>query len=409
MGSMRNGALAGSALLLAGLFTATPAVAAVECDGKQATIVGTPDDDTLRGTPKDDVIAGLGGSDSIDGRGGNDTLCGGGKGDGLVGGAGDDALFGGRGADGLDGGDGNDTISTNAGPFHYIVPGPGDDVVAGDSGEDQLDYSASDAGVVVDLGEGTATGQGTDTLAGIEIIYATRFDDTITGDDRPNVLVGRDGDDTLSSGGGGRLLLGFRNVEQFGASDVMFGGNGDDTMTGGEGFDMVGYFDAPAAMTVNLAIGVATGEGTDTLNQIEGIGSSRVGDTLIGDGGDNAFALAGGDHTVDGGGGEDIASFLYALGEGGTNIGVEVDLAAGTATGQGEYILTSIESVLGTVGPDTLSGNAGANVLKGRGGDDELFGLAGDDHLRGDKGNDSGDGGEGSDICSVETKTACEG
>jgi RTX calcium-binding nonapeptide repeat (4 copies) len=55
--------MATAALLLPGVFAATtpPAHAAgYECDGKAATIVGTPGDDVLTGTSGDDVIVGRG-------------------------------------------------------------------------------------------------------------------------------------------------------------------------------------------------------------------------------------------------------------------------------------------------------------------------------------------------------------
>jgi hypothetical protein len=46
------------------------------CRGQLATIIGTPQDDSLTGTPGDDVIVGLGGDDEIYGNGGNDIICG---------------------------------------------------------------------------------------------------------------------------------------------------------------------------------------------------------------------------------------------------------------------------------------------------------------------------------------------
>ncbi len=56
----------------------SPAADAVPplCDGKLATLVGTPGDDVLKGTKGDDVIVGLGGDDRLVGRGGADTICG---------------------------------------------------------------------------------------------------------------------------------------------------------------------------------------------------------------------------------------------------------------------------------------------------------------------------------------------
>ena len=47
------------------------------CNGRPATIVGTPGNDRLEGTAGDDVIAGLGGNDRLAGLDGDDVLCGG--------------------------------------------------------------------------------------------------------------------------------------------------------------------------------------------------------------------------------------------------------------------------------------------------------------------------------------------
>ena len=47
------------------------------CDGKPATIVGTPGDDVIDGTSRSDVIHGLGGNDTINGLDGDDFICGG--------------------------------------------------------------------------------------------------------------------------------------------------------------------------------------------------------------------------------------------------------------------------------------------------------------------------------------------
>ena len=68
------------------------------CNGKTATLVGTPENDVLIGTTGEDVILGLGGDDVIKGGGGNDTMCAG------------------PGADVVEGGHGDDWISGESGP-----------------------------------------------------------------------------------------------------------------------------------------------------------------------------------------------------------------------------------------------------------------------------------------------------
>jgi len=74
------------------------------CNGLDATIIGSENDDDLDGTPGADVIVGLGGNDRIDSLDGDDVICGGDGDDDLFGGAGGDLLFGDAGNDTLEGG-----------------------------------------------------------------------------------------------------------------------------------------------------------------------------------------------------------------------------------------------------------------------------------------------------------------
>ena len=96
------------------------------CQGREATIVGTPGRDHLVGTPRRDVIAGLAGDDVVQARGGGDVICGGAGNDRLDGGPGSDLLLGQAGNDVLDGGPDRDILHA----------GPGRDVCSGGSGSD---------------------------------------------------------------------------------------------------------------------------------------------------------------------------------------------------------------------------------------------------------------------------------
>jgi len=80
------------------------------CDGRIASIVGSPGPDRLIGTTGDDVIAGMGGNDVISGLDGNDVLCGGSGDDVVNGNDGDDRVFGGPGYDLVHGNDGDDVV-----------------------------------------------------------------------------------------------------------------------------------------------------------------------------------------------------------------------------------------------------------------------------------------------------------
>jgi hypothetical protein len=107
------------------LGTAPPSVAAVVCDHKAATIVGTRGRDVLRGTRRADVIVAGAGNDVIWGFGGNDTICAGYGADLLYGGYGADRAFAGKGNDLAIGGPGADLL---VGGYGADVCGPGADI-----------------------------------------------------------------------------------------------------------------------------------------------------------------------------------------------------------------------------------------------------------------------------------------
>ena len=81
--------------------------------------------------------------------------------------------------------------------------GLGDDIIDGQLGQDTVTFASIVAAVTVDLAAGTATGQGNDTLAGIENIIGSSRADRLLGDVGRNVdqrrrrrrcLNGRDGE-----------------------------------------------------------------------------------------------------------------------------------------------------------------------------------------------------------------------
>jgi Ca2+-binding RTX toxin-like protein len=131
---------------------------------------------------------------------------------------------------------------------------------------------------------------------------------------------------------------------------------------------------------------------------------SRFDDVLTGSDANNTFQTEGGNDTIDGGGGLDFASFARSPGP------VTVDLAAGTATGEGTDTLTGIENVFGSDDfGDTLMGDTQDNALFESGGDDSVSGSDGNDALDGGNGTDALDGGIGTDTClNGETIANCE-
>ena len=243
---------------------APSAEASSRCFGMRPTIVGTSRADVLEGTRRRDIISGLGGKDTIKGLGGNDTICG-------FNGA--DTIIGGSGADLLSGDAGNDSVNGGAGDFDNLWGFSGNDALNGGGGFDWVLYRGAPGPVRADLIAGSATGEGTDTLSGLEGVVGSRFDDVLTGADADNTFQAEDGNDTVDGGGG---------------------------------VDFVSFALSPAPVTVDLAAGTATGEGTDTLTAIENIfGSVDFGDTLIGDAQANLLIGSGGDDSVSGSDGND--------------------------------------------------------------------------------------------------------
>lgn len=318
------------------------------------------------GTPGRDVIVARGGNDRIEGGAGNDVICAGGGVDNSLGGDGNDVLlgqadddvsYGGPGSDDLAGGPGDDDLFGDAGDDalfggpgadqlsggedrELLVGGPDDDVLDAATGEATLSFAFSPAAVTVDLPSLAATGEGNDRLGGeVAHVVGSAYDDDITGSSAANRLDGRDGDDVLR---GGDL------------ADRLTGGAGTDSLDGGPGSDEAGFIEATMSVDVDLATGVATGDGSDTIVFIESVVGSNLADILRGDAQPNGISGAGGNDVLD-----------------------------------------------GRAGNDMLSGGFGDDALSGAEGDDGLYGGVG--------GRDTSDGGPGNDTCwADDSPTACE-
>ncbi len=59
--------------------------------------------------------------------------------------------------------------------------------------------------------------------------------------------------------------------------------------------------------------------------------------------------------------------------------GLQIDLAAGIASGDGQDSLISVEDVVGSRHADEISGTDGPNAISSSTDDDTVYGLAGDD------------------------------
>ncbi|MDC0933511.1 calcium-binding protein, partial [Arcobacteraceae bacterium] len=363
------------------------------------TLIGSDENNTISGGAHYDVLKGNDGEDYLDGGTGNDTLSGG------------------AGNDTLDGGEGKDTVdyseSTNGVSVKLLDP------IAASLG--------SDYGTATDI---SGTDQGSDRLYNIENIVGSDYDDTFIGTDGNNTISGGTGDDTVdfsnltsngiditlkdtnttaggySTGDGTDYYFDIENVigtNSIANGDTIIGsesdnyiqaergddyielGLGDDTVEGGDGTDTLSYknFEELVAgsgtgVTINLATGIATGEGTDTISEIENVTGTNFNDTITGDSSIN---------TIEGLSGSDTVSYSYV----GATTDLDVDLTTGEVhvTGTDIDYLSDIENIIGGEGDDTITGDDSDNILDG--------GITGDDYFIGNEGDDTFIGGSGTD------------
>ena len=100
-------------LISSGIFVTESFADTPQCNGLDATHVGTNDNDIIRGSSGNDVIVALGGNDIVYGMSGNDVICGGDGNDRLYGNSGNDILIGEGNLDILDGGHGVDMCDSS--------------------------------------------------------------------------------------------------------------------------------------------------------------------------------------------------------------------------------------------------------------------------------------------------------
>lgn len=171
-------------------------------------LVGSAYADTLIGDANDNVLDGGGGNNSLVGGSGDDTLLQGyGNASGTLNGEdGNDSLAASLGKDSLVGGDGNDTLFASQGD-DTLDGGAGNDSLDGGGNTDLASYASASAAVNVSLaiaGPQHTLGAGIDTLAHIEQLAGSAFDDTLTGfaNGSYDRLIGGAGADLLNAGSG---------------------------------------------------------------------------------------------------------------------------------------------------------------------------------------------------------------
>ena len=320
-------------------------------------------------------FSGLGGGDNFTNQTSIPSVAHGGDGDDiLIGGSGNDTLYGENGRDELQGREGNDTMMGGAHNDTYLydawtatLPNLGTDYIIEGAvgGTDFTDFSGLvnvtnfSSGVTVNLGTLTTQTVIPNLLsirfgfAGIEKIEGTNFDDTLTGNSLPNLIIGRTGNDTINGGTGNDTLQGDNGNDSLLGSDgndLILGGIGNDSLSGGLGND-----------TLRTSSGldlVSDGAGNDVID-FSGRSSGAV------------FTSSGGNDSIIG---SNFADQLTG------NIGND--------------------NIDGRLGNDTLNGGLGNDTIRGSFGNDRVNGDGGNDSLIGDAGNDSLDGGSGADTLS---------
>jgi Ca2+-binding RTX toxin-like protein len=318
-----------------------------------------------------------------------------------------DSLYGTSTADQIYGNGGNDTLKGFGGADH----------LDGGAGVDTAFYSDSTVAVGVNLAAGRGyfgTAEG-DTLANIENLFGSAFNDSLIGNSAANTFYGLDGNDILKGAGGDDRLIG-----DYG-DDTLKGGGGADALVGGPGIDTADYGQSEFAVRIHLGInraflGDAQG---DAFSSIENISGSAFHDYLEGDsyanvlrGQDGNDALHGGfgNDTLDGGPGTDHLygesgrdtlmgntgsdvfyvddagdTIVERVGEGNDSVYTSVNYAL-TPGAEVEYLGT--QNLFDTTGIN-LTGNEFANQIVGNSGANIIAGGAGSDRLNGNAGNDS--------------------
>jgi Ca2+-binding RTX toxin-like protein len=306
-------------------------------------LYGTNGIDYLRGNNGADRLYGQGGLDDVRGGNGNDRLYGGEDDDVLYGDAGNDWLYGGYDDDLLVGGLGNDELYGEAGADR-LEGGAGNDYLDGGTGADMMMGGAGNDTYFVDNAGDTIDDRGLTTDEDTVIVMAT-ISYRLAANMENAELDDASGAASLTGNTLGNDLSGN------GSRNTLDGGAGNDVLDAGGGNDIL-----------------LGGAGTDTLTG--GLGSD----------------------TLNGGTGDDVVDYTDAAAG-----FVIVNLAQGSASGDGSDTLISIEDVIGSDGADNIIGSSVGNDLSGGAGNDMLNGGAGNDTLNGGLGKDVLYGGLGAD------------
>ncbi|EJL87239.1 hypothetical protein PMI16_02920 [Herbaspirillum sp. CF444] len=270
------------------------------------------------------------------------------------------------------------------------------------AGSDTVSYALSNAGVTVSLYDGSASGgyaQG-DTLAHIQNVIGSNFDDTFIASSEVNNFEGGGGVNTVSyfyatgsvtidltntigTGTGGSL---YANGDSFSNIQNLIGGASDDTfvaslaankLDGGvstaTSHNRVSYAASNAAVTVDLNYTNGTGtsggyaQGDQLLN-IQDLTGSNFDDTFVASAANNNF---------DGGAGSLHNRVSYAASTSAVTVDLTQTDGSGTSGGfaQGDTLI-NIQDLTGSQYSDTFIASAAANAFNGGAGGSDTVSYA---------------------------------
>lgn len=274
---------------------------------------------------------------------------------------------------------GSGTIDGTSGQ-NYIVGSTGVDTIDAMEGNDFV--YARDAADDITAGEGNdvvVSGNNAETTTlneGNDIVYGGANQDT---------MYGNEGDDQLYGGAVRDFAYGGDGDDIIGGTD----GNNpifNDTYDGGAGNDTLTYRDATLNISVDLSVTSAqsTGQGNDTITNIENVIGGSGNDTLTGDANDNVIDGYLGDDTLNGAGGTDTVSYdslVNNLTETGVTVSLALQGSSQNTVGAGSDTLSNFENIRGSQYDDTLTGDSSNNEIEGGLGDDTLNGAGGSEDI----------------------------
>ncbi|MBG1261970.1 beta strand repeat-containing protein [Nostoc commune] len=263
------------------------------------------------------------------------------------------------------GSNGNDTLSTGSGN-DTIDGGKGDDFLSVDDRYNPIQGITSTFNATTNIGS-IADGTNRISYKNIERL-------NITGTVYDDLIVGSNGNDTLSTGG-------------------FYGSGGNDTIDGGKGDDVLSVDYTGATKGISSTFNATTNigsitAGTDGVSykNIERLNilGTQYNDLIVGtNGNDTIERFSGGNDTIDGGKGDDFLSVYYSTTKGiSSTFNATTNIGSITAGTDGvSYKNIERLNIFDTAYDDLIVGSNGNDTLSTRGGNDTIDGGKGDDVL----------------------------